>query len=171
MNGNEVGVEVGVIEGEMVEEVKPLSPRQEYVKNLRAMADFFESQEAVPIPSINTRIDLFSLLPNEVPAIAKAFGSSKKEYIGDSFFVLKRKFGDLLSVEANWNREKVCTRVVVGQKTVARQVPVAYETKNEVVDVVEWKCTDPVLAPRTVTPALSDGTAPSSPDSNDEVPF
>jgi hypothetical protein len=157
--------EVEALQGEWVDEVKPLTRRQEYVKNLRAMADFFESQEAVPIPLCNTRIDLFSLSPDEVPAIAKAFGSAKKEYIGDSFFVLKRQFGELLSVEANWNREKVCTRVVVGQKTVARQVPVAYETKNETVDVVEWRCSDPVLAPRKVTAALPDG----QPDS--DIPF
>ena len=149
--------ETQVIEGELVEEVKTLTERQKFAANLRAMADFMEQEEGVPLPSLTVKVDLYNLTPEQVPAIAKAFGSAKKEYLGDSFFVLKKHFGELVAIEANWSREKVCTRVVVGQKTVAKQVPVAYELRNETVDVVEWRCTDPVLAPRKVTAALPDG--------------
>lgn len=149
--------ETEVIEGEVVEEVKSLTDRQKFAANLRSLADFMEREEGVPLPNLTVKVDLYNLTPEQVPAIAKAFGSAKKEYLGDSFFVLKKNFGELVAIEANWNREKVCTRVVVGQKTVARQVPVAYELKNETVDVVEWRCTDPVLAPRRVAGAFPDG--------------
>lgn len=43
------------------------------------------------------------------------------------------------------NREQVCMRRVVGQETVVKQVPVAFEDVTETVDVVEWDCA-PVLA-------------------------
>jgi hypothetical protein len=146
-----------VLDAEVVDEPKLLTERQQYAKHLREVADFFEEHEDVPIPVLHVRFDLFNLPVSAVPQVARAFGSLKKEYIGDSFFVLKRKFGELLSIEANWNREQVCTRVVVGQKTVAEKVPTAYETVNKTVDVVEWRCTDPVLAPKTVTPVLPSG--------------
>ena len=157
--------EMEVIEGEVVEESKPLTPRQQFAADLHAMADFMEQNEGVPLPNLMVKVDLYNLAPDQVPAIAKAFGSAKKEYIGDSFFVLKREFWKLVSIEANWTREQVCTKVVVGQKTVARQVPVAYELKNVTEDVIEWRCSDPILAPRKVTAALPNGQPES------DVPF
>ena len=156
--------EMEVIEGEVMEEVKPLTERQKFAADLRVMADFIEQHEEIPLPNLPCKIDLYNLTPEQAPIIAKAFGSAKKEYLGDSFFVLKKFFSDLVSIEATWNREKVCTKVVVGKKTVARQVPIAYELKNVEEEIIEWRCTDPVLTPKVVTTALPDGQPSETPE-------
>lgn len=147
-------MEKQVLQGEVVEEKKVLTARQKYANALRELAKFFDEHEEVPIPNIRTIFNLWNLPVESVPIIARAFGQAKKEYIGDSLFVLKRTFGEAASLEANWNRERVCTRVVVGQKQVVEKVPVAFEEVNKTVDVVEWRCSDPVLAPKVVTAAL-----------------
>jgi hypothetical protein len=160
----EEAMEERILDAEAVEDVKPISERQKYANNLRELAQFFEDHEDVPIPILHVRFDLYSLPVDSVGAIARAFGSLKKEYIGDSFFVLKKFFGEKLSIEANWNRETVCKAVVVGQKQVKERVAVAYEEQIKTVDVVEWRCTDPVLAPRVVTPALDENNSKISLD-------
>lgn len=113
-----------------------LTARGEFIRDLRAIADFYDTYD-VPIPSV-FRLDAFLETKAEIIEVARKLGTVQKGVPTDNWFFLTKKFGN---IQIDWNvaRKEVCERVVVGQREVPeRLIPASLE------DVVEWRC-DPIL--------------------------
>ena len=112
--------------------------RKDFARSLRQLAKFYEKHKDVPLPWNRT----FSVFVNDkehLAAIAKQLGDCEKEYVGE-WFGLRKKIGDFLTIHFNIERKKVCERIVTGKKHVEEQTIPAHD-----VDVVEWKCSEPLL--------------------------
>lgn len=115
-----------------------------YIAGLREIAAFFEEHpELVPV-SGETFYKFLQL--EALPQTARAMGRAQKQTLGDVYFTLTRSFGPH-KLQATWDREKVCEKVVVGQEAVEERVPVIYETRTVMRDKVEWKCPKTVMEP------------------------
>lgn len=129
---------------------------QELAQGLRELADFVEERgHTLPIDNLDVTVhdwvwddQYYSKRETKLDArekmrlIAKALGNAEKVYQGD-YFDLRKKFGPV-RLEFTVNRSKVCERVVVGTKEIPERILEAH-TK----EIVEWVCTDPILAPTT----------------------
>ncbi|MDP7337678.1 MAG: hypothetical protein QF786_00050 [Vicinamibacterales bacterium] len=106
-----------------------------FVGGLRDLADWYEAHPEVTLPSstVNIYPDV-----REFSAVARAMGSAEKEAVG-SWFVLAKSFGPI-SLEANADRDEVCTKRVVGTRTETKRVPTAFEDREVDVEIVEWDC-------------------------------
>lgn len=111
--------------------------RKEYVDGLRALADFVEQHEELPVPSYVLSSIWFhgESARKNLEAVAKAFGTFEK-HAGESYFEISKKFGPHI-LEANTTREAVCVRKVVGTRKVKKIEPAEVEVEEE---IVEWKC-------------------------------
>lgn len=127
--------------------------RTAYTNGLRAFADWLDAHPEVPLP--NDGKSSFSALGSFVldddqaretlAAVARALpGKVDKDYSGESYM---RVHGVVDGIHVSYvcNREAVCERVVVGQRTVSKEVPVAYEEREVTEDVVEWRCDDGIM--------------------------
>jgi hypothetical protein len=123
---------------------------QRFADSLREFANFWESNTDLQLPSRAT----FNIWPatRSVGKIARMFGKSKKVTMGDSLFYLRRDFGEYIRLEANWSRDQVCERVVVGQETVTEPVMAQVSTQTVTRDKVEWRCPK-VLEPQELEDA------------------
>jgi hypothetical protein len=135
--------------------------REDFINGLIELAEFYRERPELELP-YRAELNIFARKAEDLPRIAKLFGTCKKEVLGDSYFVLSRKFG-LLTLEALWGREQVCERVVVGQETVEEEVPVVYEKRTVTRDRIRWDCPKGVLAPET--PKVDAGTPTPLPES------
>ena len=72
-------------------------------------------------------------------AIARAFGTSEKQFNGD-LFSISRQFG-ALRLKFISDRKAVCTARVVGTRT----IPARPAEPEREVEVVEWDC-EPILS-------------------------
>lgn len=122
--------------------------RDKLVASLREAADFIE-QNGLKLPISDYDIDVrlttylydspeLGTAKEQLRKIAKVLGKSEKDYSG-SYFNLKKIFG-CFALEFTANREAVCTKKVVGMKTVP-----AFSQPEREVEVVEWECEDPIL--------------------------
>jgi hypothetical protein len=109
--------------------------RAAFIRSLRDAAQFLEDHPAVKAPRYVT-MNVFVNTRDEIADQARA-ASWLKDY-NDTWFNLRRQFGEDLSIEINASRETVCRKVVTG----TRVVPARPEC---VVDVYEWECDDPAL--------------------------
>ena len=133
----------------------------DYVKGLRAYADWLEKKAAVLpmdyIPSIETYISLtdseWKLVDEEtqkydtvidevgtkknIKAMVKAMGSCKKEYIGSSLYITK-EFSKRVRVKATVNREITCKKVLTGEIVHHDELVVAAYDEEKFV----WDCSD-----------------------------
>lgn len=69
-------------------------------------------------------------------ALSDCAGEWKKKLVGGYFF-LQQRMG-LVNVVLNWSREKVCRRVVIGQRWVE-------PTAGYYEDEVKWECPESLL--------------------------
>lgn len=161
-----------VVDAEILDEsivpatVTPHSEHQrEFIAGLREIADFYEAHPELP-ENGGVAIDIWPTGGvDKVGMYARIFGKSSKRVIGDSYFILGKKFRGGSKIEVNWSRGAVCQRVVVGQETVVEDVVEIVGKRTVTKDKVEWKCPS-VLAPKEV----SGGTAVM--ESSDEgIPF
>lgn len=122
-------------------------PKQATIDGLRKLADFLESRPGL---TFYEEFDLscFVYSDEEFTASVKAIGTFDKVFVGD-FFVARKIFGGGVRFDVNRKRDKVCTRVVVGQKTIPAEpekiitVPAKPERVEE---VFEWQCPKSLLA-------------------------
>jgi hypothetical protein len=70
-----------------------------------------------------------------LPIIIERLGPGKKEYEGDYFL-----FTSDSGIRVYTQRDGVCTRRVVGTKTVMVKKPIAFEEVEETQEIVEWDC-------------------------------
>src|SRR5579859_4336784 len=134
-----------------VAQSRPLTIHQEFARDLRAIADFVEAHPELDVPSLD-RIDIFPYDPKALPKYAAAFGKAAKDILGDSWFILRRTFG-AIKLEATWQRERVCERVVVGQREVPDQIIPAKAEEfipAHKEDVYEWRCPDSILGRKEI---------------------
>jgi hypothetical protein len=118
--------------------------REEFIRGLRELADFYERTPGMPLPSeTSTSFYLWPNSSDSVGKLAKLLAPAKKEF-SSSFFTLSRKFGSI-KLEISWYKEDVCERVVTGQKQAVEKVPVAYEDRIVTRDIVEWRCPESIL--------------------------
>ncbi len=128
------------------------SERDELVAGLRELADFLDSPRGLELPSLAVAAtawpyDYHPRTYDRVPGGAKAtmrraaraLGKADKRHEGH-FFSLLRKFGPV-RLELTTSREQVCEKVIIGTKEVPE---VTYPARTE--DVVEWVCSDSLLA-------------------------
>lgn len=127
----------------------------EYAAGLREFADWVENNAELLDGSMSSGVSLLSNDPisiwgssgETVAALARAFGRAEKNYDSDSLFYMRRSFG-ALPVEVYAGRETVCRKVVIGTKTVTREMPdpdAPKVTVTETEEIVEWECS-PLLA-------------------------
>jgi hypothetical protein len=139
---NEIEKVNDLVDAEFVEahQVHPpeMSRRQQFIKGLRDIAALYEREVLLPLPTDTT----FNIFPERemLPIIAHALGKCEKDVLSDEWFMLRRSFGSLLKIEANWNRKEVCTRIVVGTEQVTEKVPISFEERTVTKEIVEWHC-------------------------------
>jgi hypothetical protein len=115
-----------------------MNNREEFIKGLRDIADFFEDRPELPIPNYGESFYIWekSLVNARERAIQMA--PAEKIYL-ESYFNLQRRFGPH-KVVVSWARDAICERVQVGTK----HVP-AYTVEAHEEPVYEWDCGQPIL--------------------------
>jgi hypothetical protein len=117
----------------------------EYAAGLRLLADWLEAHPEIPLPTYH--INNYNLDTKEQAAeLVRAFGSCKKKYSDDMFYVSKQ-FG-VLNYEFSFYRSGVCTPRVVGVETIPAMFVEAHTIPARTKEIVEWDC-EPILAPST----------------------
>lgn len=128
--------------------------RDEWLAGMRAFCDWLEQHPEIDMPEYGLGHNEFNCIEfyyNDKADIARFVralpGRADKEHSGSMFYVN----GDIegLCVRASVSRSEVCERVVVGKETKVReQLPdgVEYEKVEYEADVIEWVCTEPLLA-------------------------
>lgn len=133
----------------------------DYVKGLRAYADWLEKKAAVLpmdyIPSVSPMVSLTvsewkkvdeetgeygtvvdeEATKHDIKAMVKAMGSCKKEYIGSSLYLTK-EFSDRVSIQATVMREITCKKVLTGEIVHHDELVVAAYDEEKFV----WDCSD-----------------------------
>jgi len=102
------------------------------------LADFCDEHPEIS-PELTSRVIVPLFSKEDLMAAARAWGTAKKE-LDETWFNLVKDFGGGVKLEAYVSRERVCTRRVVGQREVTREVPVTTRTETVMEDVVEWDC-------------------------------
>jgi hypothetical protein len=136
-----------------------MSRREEFIQGMRDLASWFEDNPEIPIPSYRQVVienwvwggendeDGESAKQELLRLMGAGEGPWVKDYTG-SYLEVRREFGPCRYV-LTVNREEVCTKRVVGTKTVKRRDPALVEQVPIIdveEDVVEWDC-HPLLAP------------------------
>ena len=126
----------------------------ELVTYLRAVADFYEEHPKAPLPLWLTGLDLgVYLTEDNAKQVLASIGSFTKTFEGERFVATKEMGGGIL--EFRVGRESVCTKRVVGTKTVPasfepkRVTPAKFIEAHEE-EIVEWDC-EPILAEKEVS--------------------
>ena len=139
-------------------ELKPeLRDRERvFVDDLRRMADFLESRPDL-IPFSGFEASHFASDKAQAASLIRKMGKATKE-VSEIYMTAKREFGPH-TISVYVSREKVCTRVQVGTKTVTVKEAVGYTEVEKEVPVYEWEC-NPVLG--TDPEALPEGIEASA---------
>lgn len=118
------------------------SKHEQYADGLRAIADWYEAHQDIPLPSGG--IEVYSVHTKEEAAnVIRSLGRCEKKYDSTFFYVIG-EFGPI-SLKFSWYRSEVCERRVVGKKL----VPAHYTPEREE-EIVEWDC-HPILQPSAET--------------------
>lgn len=128
------------------EPTKPATPS--FADSLRMLADFLDSHPDIKHPGRETLLSYYSDV-EQFKSDARKIGSFDKE-AGEKFFHLHKQFG-CITMTFYTDREAVCHRVVVGSKKEIVKVPVSeseitYREEEKVVEIVEWRCPESLLA-------------------------
>ena len=131
----------------------------EFVRDLRALADFYTAHPTLPIPVVSP-VNAFVYTRAELADAARALSTAAK---GGSFgwFYLRKQITPSLILDINVERAKVCTPRVVGTKLVPAQA-------ERFEEVLEWDCgpvlTDPadlgLVAVAATAPVVEYGGSP-----------
>lgn len=120
----------------MTEELKS----NPFVESLRELADFYEQNPTLPIPTRQT-INLFDITVEQIKDfITLSKKTVKKSWI-ESFFYATIPFGSHINLDLNIARNKVCEKIITKRKTI-KQIPISYEEKEIEEEIIEWKCPD-----------------------------
>lgn len=111
---------------------------KEFTQGLRDLADWYDAHPEVPLPENRMRIMSYCDTKEELATIVRAMGHCTKSVYEDILNV-ERNFGPVILRTVSL-RDKVCEKVLVGQREIERTI--VLESKKETVleDVYEWKC-------------------------------
>lgn len=115
---------------------------REYVQGLRALADFYEAHPEVPLPYSEQNIYALDT-KDEAKMLAEALGTFEKEY-NEWHFTMVKRFGPI-QMRFVFNRGNVCTKKVVGVKTIPAEFVEAHTRPARTEEIVEWDCPDSLL--------------------------
>jgi hypothetical protein len=114
--------------------------RAEWLHNARALLDFLEFHDDLPLP------DDFELThwswdstPEIVGTIARALGTFSKHF-SETSLTLEHPFGSTCKLRYYFTRSGVCERVEVGKKKERRSRATTYIEEEVEVPVYEYKC-------------------------------
>lgn len=110
--------------------------REQFLDSLRQALRLFELHPELPTPN-SFNLDVWLYQKEDMASVARQLGSVEKEY-QDNFFIIRKNLNEHARVDFNIAREEVCERVVVGQQTIPARA-------EQVVDIVEWHCAEPLL--------------------------
>ncbi len=143
-------------------------PKQNLIDGLRELADFLTANPELTFWD-GVQIDVFANTNEELAKFAKIIAPCEKRSVG-AYLVLERKFAGDVKIHVNRAHDKVCTRVVVGQKTTPAEpekiitVPAKPERVEE---IVEWRCPESILRSEQVLadepPVEDDDDGPVTP--------
>ena len=119
-----------------------MTRREEVIQGLRELADFLERNPTVPTPYAGVTVDVFPRDREELRQVAAA--ASWEKVYSTNWFWLQKDFSGGVSLHVDLERDQVCRRVVVGQRT----IPAQPAQPEQLVDEVEWMCDDPILEDR-----------------------
>lgn len=108
--------------------------REAFIQGLRQLATYLEERPELPVPPFGETIHVFVSTKEEFQQVARDMGHADKQFNGD-WASLNRKF-ESVEVQYTIERQQVCARKVVG----TREVPAHSE------DIVEWSCSESILA-------------------------
>jgi hypothetical protein len=125
--------------------------RREFVQGLRAIADFYDQNPHAYYDGMHLTLNMYAAgreARHTLAEMARAFGACNKSY-DERTVTLSRSFGEQITLAVFAPRERVCRRVVTGERFLpARIVPATKEVhipaRRE--PLVAWEC-DPFLAP------------------------
>ena len=111
-----------------------------FADGLRALADWIDANPGVvDVPEVTLNVPFFDR--EEFTEAVKALGGHREKIAHDSYFVVRRTFGEGVQLDVYMPREQVCRKVVLGTREVPeRVVPARTE------EIVEWVCDDSLLA-------------------------
>lgn len=137
-----------------------MSSREEIISGYRKLADILEANPDLPLPDYgNPTIAFYPEYDHEssdggwnVKALARSFsksipGNIKKHYDNHSMQLQGTING--IKTYAYFGRDQVCEKVKTGtQVVIVDEVPEGVDLVKvkKIVDVFEWKCTEPLLA-------------------------
>lgn len=114
--------------------------RAEFIQGLRDFAAFLEAQPAVPAPCF---VSMNSFVSGREEIAKQIRLSSWEKVYNKTLFSLRKHFGRDVMFDITTTRATVCERIVTGQEVIPA-------TPEQVVDVVEWRCADSLLASEPV---------------------
>lgn len=121
-----------------------MSERDGFIKDLRAFADWLESNPDVPTPVFPQRFDVFCLNKEQMVATCRAVGGKMKKGVTESFFYLRKDFRTI-HYEVNALRDNICDKVVIGTRTIPaepeRTVTIAAQPERTE-EITEWRCSE-----------------------------
>jgi hypothetical protein len=126
-----------------------MANREDFIRGLREMADFFESHEEMPMPTWRQVIDLFATGESsrqQMVSAAKAMGKANKGF-NEELITLSKNFGDLLTLKMHAYREQICERIVIATEEIPEEIIPERVVKAHVREKVEWRC-EPLLGER-----------------------
>lgn len=122
--------------------------RSAFVQGLRDMADFLEQHPNVDHPK-NDTMNVFVSTREDI--VRNARGSSWEKIYNDTWFYLRKEFGEDLIFEINCARATICRQVEIGEKI----VPAQPAQPERVEKVYEWICDDAsLLTPQSAPTAV-----------------
>ena len=121
--------------------------KQDFIKSIRAMADWYEASELDEV-TYGYTLNFWAWSRQDFAEKARRLGSAAK-VADDTYYILRKDFGRGVLVDLNSKHEAICERVLVSEEVIPEHViPAHPETivPEKVVQKFEWRCPESVLA-------------------------
>jgi hypothetical protein len=117
---------------------------EEFCKGLRQLADWYEVNPQINKPSYMLSVYCTTEDKDVAIATAQALRTFKKDYT-QSFFTMSKEFSGI-TLTFYFSRDEVCTKKVLGTKSVPDRYEPGYLVAAHEEEIVEWECPESLLA-------------------------
>lgn len=123
-------------------------PLSDLLPQLILLTRWIEENPSLPLPTSFTLSYYFygNSAKEEMVSLMKSLPQTTKNYSG-SYFHISHHFGPNIDLSAMTNREKVCTKKVLGFKDIPEKTVAAHRE-----EIVEWECHS-ILSPPPTPPS------------------
>jgi hypothetical protein len=129
-------------------QVREQTPQEKAVAYFTALSKYYATHPDAPAPYLaQTEYVWISGTPEEY----KAVGAGEKEYSDNNFFFTVELIPDVLTLKFATNRENVCTKRVVGTRTVPEHIQPGIPSQliaEHTEEIIEWDCPESLLKAR-----------------------